>query len=284
VSLRYPPRAARGLARLKRHYNEIEIFVEDTKNRNMWIELIRRVIPKNVRLKSINQLGGRDQVLAACKADQAEDGRKKLYIIDGDFDHIVGRSKPRLKFLYRLRSYCVENLFVHAGSVAYIGAASKPEWTDADIEREFAFQQWYADTASLLKPLFRAYAVVNKVAPSIATTAYSVTKLYKNSAKGPGLDKGKVYSRIFKILRLAMICSSKNEVRDAWRKVSAKINTLSMVQCVSGKDYLMPIFSARINKVLSFRGNGEQLKVHLARAFEPSVEPWLSRRLITLCS
>lgn len=43
MTLRYSPRAARALARLKSPYNDIEIFVEDTVNANMWLELIRAV-------------------------------------------------------------------------------------------------------------------------------------------------------------------------------------------------------------------------------------------------
>lgn len=250
----------------------------------MWIELIKRIIPKGVRLKSVNHLGGRDQVIAACKADQIEDGRRKLYIIDGDFDYLLGRSKPRLKFLHRLRCYCVENLLIHEKSVTYIGAASKPEWSESDVEGKFLFEQWLSDIESLLLPLFRVYAVVNKVAPSIPTTAYSVSKLYANTSCGPVLDREKVYSRIFRLLRLAKKLCAGNQLRDAWTSVSSTSKGLSLMQCVSGKDYLMPLFLARINKVLSFRGTGEQLKVHLARAFQPTFEPWLSRRLNALCS
>lgn len=280
---KYAARAARGLARLKRHYNDIEIFVEDTKNRNMWLELIRAIIPDGVRLKSINQLGGRDAVIKACRLDQEDDGRKKLYIIDGDFDHILERRKPRLRYLYRIRSYCIENLLIHRGAVHYIGAASKPEWSEADIDREFAFDTWLSESERLLRPLFRAYAVVNKIDSTIATTSFSVSKLFLNTAKGASLDEKKVYRRIHQLLKECVRSNSIHKVRQVWDGCTSKVDSLSISECASGKDYLFPLFFHRLNKVLSFRGTPEQAKVHLARAFEPSVEPWLARRIRALC-
>jgi len=279
----YSLRATRGLARLKRHFNDIEIFVEDTKNVNMWVELIRRIIPAHIRLKSVNQLGGRDRVIAACKADQSDDGRRKLYIIDGDFDHILGKLKPAMKFLYRLKAYCLENIFISESSVKYVGAASKPDCTEQQIVSDFSFQNWHASVSRLLIPLFRAYAVAHSLAPSMTTTGYSVTNFYDHTAQGPTLSKEKIGRHIIKILRHARQSCAKEDLRRKWREVKNNSNALGVSQCVSGKDYLFPIFHLRMCKVLSFRGTPEQLKVHLARAFDPKMEPWLCRRLRALC-
>jgi thiamine pyrophosphate-dependent acetolactate synthase large subunit-like protein len=61
----YSPRAARALSFLKRPFNDVDIFVEDTGNHNMWLALIRRILPNGLRLASVNLLGGRASVVEA---------------------------------------------------------------------------------------------------------------------------------------------------------------------------------------------------------------------------
>ncbi|RYZ85595.1 MAG: DUF4435 domain-containing protein, partial [Proteobacteria bacterium] len=131
--VRYSPRAAKALSYLKRPYNDIDIFVEDTCNHNMWLEMLRNILPPTVKITSVNQMGGRSAVVESCKLDQENDGRRKLYIIDGDFDLLLGRPKPRLKHLYRLRAYCFENLVISQESAVYVGVASRPSKTESDL-------------------------------------------------------------------------------------------------------------------------------------------------------
>ena len=113
TSVRYPPSAARALGLLTSHNNDIEIYVEDTSTPNLWVKLLRKYLPPNIRLNDVNVLGSRVTVIQACKLDQQLDGRKKLYIIDGDLELLIGKHRPRLRHLYRLRGYCVENYLMH---------------------------------------------------------------------------------------------------------------------------------------------------------------------------
>lgn len=99
TSATYPPRAAKALGHLKANNNDIEIFVEDKSSPNLWLKLIRKYLPRDIRLSSVTVLGCRDNVIRACRADQIWDNRKKLYIIDGDLDLLQGRRKPRLRHL-----------------------------------------------------------------------------------------------------------------------------------------------------------------------------------------
>ena len=88
TSVVYPAKSAPAIGYLKRSSNDVEIFVEDTANPNMWVKLLKKYLPSSIRLNSVTPLGGRKNVLDACKEDQAIDDRKKLYIIDGDLDLI----------------------------------------------------------------------------------------------------------------------------------------------------------------------------------------------------
>ena len=139
--IRYSHTAAKALAYLKRPYNDIDIFVEDTGNHNMWLTIVRNVVPREFKITSVNLLGGRESVIAACKRDQINDGRRKLYIIDGDFDFILGKKKPALKYLYRIRGYCIENLLINEVAAISVGLFYKPTWDEVRVRAELQFQQ-----------------------------------------------------------------------------------------------------------------------------------------------
>ena len=159
TSVMYPPRAARALGLLTSHNNDVEIYVEDTAVPNLWLKLLRKYLPRNTRLNNVNVLGSRINVIKACKVDQDFDGRRKLYIIDGDLDLLTGRIKPKLRHLYRLRAYCVENYILNES--ALISAVMV---VNTRIDEDTARQQvdllgWLERNRKCLESLFVCYAV-----------------------------------------------------------------------------------------------------------------------------
>ncbi len=284
MTVRYSPRAAKALGRLKTAYNDIEIFVEDTSTPNMWLELIRSILPSKVRLDSVNQLGGRAKVLEACKLDQRDDGRRKLYIIDGDFDFLLGRKKPSLKHLYRLRAYCVENLLISEEAAVYVGIPSKPELSERQLKNKFNHLSWVNQIEGSMGPLFQIYALAHDVAPSVKTTGFAVGNLVNNTNAGMTPCPKKIMKRILSVARDTMKHTTLTEFRRTRRDIKKRMLRLSSKEIVSGKDYLLPLFASRVRKKLSFQGSTEQMKVHLARAFVHSREPWLANRLSRICA
>lgn len=110
--VKYSARAARALGFLKRRSNDIEVYVEDTSSANMWLQIIQKAFGSNVKLTSVNMLGSKKNVIDACSIDQANDGRRKIYLVDGDLDHLCGKKVRQLKYFHALRAYCIENLLL----------------------------------------------------------------------------------------------------------------------------------------------------------------------------
>jgi hypothetical protein len=133
--VQYPIRAIRALGYLKAPFNDVEIYVEDTTCHNMHLLIYRSILGPHIKLKSVNQVGDRTRVIAACGADQVNDGRKRLYVIDGDFDILLGRRAPRLNFFYRLRTYDIESLLISESAIASVGMMSRPNDNEAKIAR-----------------------------------------------------------------------------------------------------------------------------------------------------
>lgn len=280
---RYSPRAAKALAFLKRPYNDVDIFVEDTGNPNMWLLLLRKMLPSDIRLESVNVLGGRENVVEACRLDQIDTGRRKLYIIDGDFDFLLGRSKPRLKFLHRLKAYCIENLLISEKAVVQIGLTCKPTWTESQCAMSFNFAVWYAEHVKRLLPLFIIYAAAKKLAPQIQTVGYTVNRLYVQTTSGPEICPKKVFRHARSVASSVKTEVGLTALSRERREITWRLRNLAGTEAISAKDYLIPPLWARLKAVFGFHGNYEQLKVQLALGWEPN-DAWFSRRIRRLAA
>jgi hypothetical protein len=280
--VRFSPRAARALGWLKRPYNDVEIFVEDTGNHNMWLHICRNLLPQGTRLSSVNMLGGRDAVLEACRLDQAVDARRKIYIMDGDFDFLLGRPKPRLRFLYRVQAYCVENLLLNERSLIAIGLESKPTLNEAAIAATIGYKQIVKEIDNTLRPLFVNYATAFSEARRVRTVRLPVQTLYEMGSGGPTLSLEKIRRRSVSVLLQAARYTDVALLRKKRSEIAARASSLPLAKVVSGKDYHLPFALARFKACCGYGLGAEQFKVALSRSFEAIDEPYLARRLAKL--
>ena len=282
--IKYSPKSAKALAFLKKNSNDIDIFVEDTKNHNMWLLLLRRILPSGVRLRSVNQLGGRDKVIAACRLDQVDDGRKKLYIIDSDFDGYHGAKKPRLKHLYRLNAYCVENILICQGAMEEIPLICRPDCNEALVKKNFDAMTWLQTTIRDLKPLFTTYALVKSLDPSIATVSFNFQNLIRQSSNIIHFDLRKIFVRVRDLIRKLLQNWSLKKIITRRKEISKRTRGLKFDHLVSGKDYLLPALWLNLCKAFSYKENLEQFKARLAALWTPNREPGLTRRVMKVAA
>jgi hypothetical protein len=282
--VKYSSGAAAALAFLKRPYNDVDIYVEDTASLNMWMTLIKPLLGDQIKFDSVNMLGGRNTVLESCKLNQKDDGRRKLFIIDGDFDFLLGIPKPKLRYLYRIRGYCVENVLVREDGLLAVALEYSPNTPMQQLRALIDFKDWVEEHARLLSPLFVVYAATKMVAPEISTVAFAVQRLLRANPMGAELDRTKVTSRIRSVVRAASKKVGVAAFRQARLAVSRRAESLPLNQIVSGKDYLMPIILMRIKARGGYRGNADHLKVALAKNFDRIGEPWLARRVERLAA
>ena len=67
-------------------YNEVDIYIEDmtTGAAKLYKNIFKRVFEGNKRLEKVFELGGRENVIEACRNDNDSNDRARIYIIDGD--------------------------------------------------------------------------------------------------------------------------------------------------------------------------------------------------------
>lgn len=280
--IRYSARAAKALGFLKKRYNDIEVFVEDTASPNMWVRLLERVLPDGVRLTSVNLLGGRDRVLEACRLDQADDGRRRLYIIDGDFDFLIGRRKERLKFLHRMPCYCVENLLSHRDAVVEAAFTCCTKTPHGEIERKL--DGLFEGLEGLIRRLFVVYATCEKLKTGIKTVANGVYPFLTKVQGVTILDEAKLWRKITELTKQAIQLKGALIFSRERKKIAVREATLPLEKVVSGKDFIFPFIWTKLKEIKDFLIHLEHFKVHLARSYHPSRDPLLRRCIVQLAS
>lgn len=245
----------------------------------MWTRIIQRIIPPEVKLRSVNLLGGRERVLSACKLDQKPDGRRKLYIIDGDLDYLRGVPKPRLKNLYRLNAYCVENIILSERAIYEVGMDSGGLKDTLSARRKINYPELIQQHDNLLKKLFVIYATAFGLSSRQQTVSYSVLSLVEETPKSAVISETKVANRIRKLHRDLCKEFGVKCVSNLRREVSRRSANVPIHRAVSGKDYIFPLVYLRLKRACDFKGSHDQLKVLLAKEYDERSEPNLARRL-----
>ena len=291
MALKYSQKAYRAIAFLFRPYNDIEIYVEDDLNRNMYEILVERILTDKAKVKRIFPLSGKNEVIKACEKDQA-DSRRRLYIIDGDIDLLIGIEKPKLKYLYRLGVYTSENLLLSENAAVEVSYDNLPNENKTDIKSLIEINDLITEAVEKLKPLFIIYAVKHllelrdKKHIHIETAKYKVEKLGENTIDGICLSESKIAKRINDI-RNQLIKDygySKKDIDAAVSEIEDKLpaENSELTRYISAKTYLLPIIFHRLQRKAKCSSTKEQLKTRMARFCELDIDPNFSKAVFAI--
>ena len=279
----YPPTAAVALAFLKAASNDIAIYVEDTAAPNLWLKLLKKHLPEAVRLRSVTVLGSRDNVVRACRCDQSIDGNRRLYIVDGDLDLLKGRAKPKLRHLYRLRSYCVENYLLDEQAIVSAVMTLDPKAGEERVRRQVDYTGWVRRNETVLTQLFVCYAVTHELRGEKETVGFSVHRLLQRQDVDFDLCATKVSRRVVSLYRSIREVCSRHETRIVFDRVMNNAGKFGAERFVSGKDYVFPLLYKAIRRSFRINVRLTVLSVLIAECMKEVSDPYLSRRLKGIC-
>lgn len=275
--IEYSLKALKTLPFLFRHYNDVDIYVEDATCRNMYELLINRMLEGESRVERIFQLGGRIEVINRCRDNEDDNSRRRLFIIDGDFDIVLDKPSPDLDNLYRLTVYCSENLVFTqkaALEVAYDAMTNKPREKIAD---SLELPEYFVSIIRKLTPLFTIYIAVQILEAGIKTTGYNVMEFLEHRPKDQHLSETKISARITEIKSELLKEHSEEEIQAAIAQAEELLpdSHVEISKLISGKTYLLPLLRHYLQIKASYRGRKDQLKTHLARHCELDVDEGL---------
>ena len=265
--IQYSIKALRALPHFFKHYNDIDVYVEDTVTRNFYEVLFNRILDGKAKVTKVFQMGGRAQVIAECRRQQSQLQRATIFVIDGDFELVSGDPAPALDNLYRLSVYCSENLLLCDNAVTELAYETLSNMPKPEVHDIVKFNEFTNSVNRQLQNLFITYATAFKLSSTIETSGFHVYQLCENHSGQPFLDRGKVRRRRKFISNSLKANHSPAVIRKEYEEVKArcKSNDWSALHVVSGKTYLLPLLFSYLRVNANYRGTVDTLKVQLAR-------------------
>ncbi|MFA0484418.1 DUF4435 domain-containing protein [Vibrio sp. 10N.222.55.B11] len=248
-------------------YNEIDVFIEDTAKgyKKLFEKILQRILGGRFKIENVFPLGGRTEVLNACRADQGTRSRARIYIVDGDLYLLAGEvDNTNLNGLFVLPRYCIENHLICKISLLSIMEEEDPDKSLERLENLFDYDAWVNAVTTNLVDLFVEYGVAKRIAPTVQTVAFGYSGLV--SSNTGELDYAKVTKRIQDVKQETIAIAGQALYDSTRAEISALVNhdEESLLSIVSGKDILMPLLMMRCKKLVNIKAPNLSLKLRIA--------------------
>ncbi len=139
-------------------FNEIEFYVEDVDQEHFYFNVLQKLFP-TLKFEKIFPLNGKTNVKT--EAGNNTGNKKKVYIVDLDFDHILGRIE-NLNNLFYLKKYSIENYLISKSAIYEVIRAKNSMLKDADIDLLFDFDSLLKVASNCLKELASSFIIIQK--------------------------------------------------------------------------------------------------------------------------
>ncbi len=239
--IKWPERAKAAIRKLFEPLQDIDVYVEDANDEPFYKTLLNEVSQGKINIARVFALGGRKEVIEAAQ-HYDQNGRKALFIIDGDLDWILGVSPPNIIGLHQHDAYCIENLLICEKALCKV-LSQEVVITEDEATRILDFKGWIQSVQNPLLELFAAFATTKAYAPEQQTVSCGVGIMCtKQRGGGTVLDVGKVMHAVDKVLTAAEAKVGKQKSESMYQQTLSRMKALAFpLHAVSGKDFLLPL-------------------------------------------
>ena len=149
-------------------FNDVDFYVEDAWQENLYLCILGRLFPR-LKIENIHPLGGKENVIQHARANTSI--RKSVYLLDKDFDDLLGKLQERTNIFY-LEKYCIENFLIEEQAILKFIIAEKPRLKLANVQREIEFRLQWNDVVRQLANLFALFFIVQKHNIALKSSSY----------------------------------------------------------------------------------------------------------------
>jgi hypothetical protein len=139
-------------------FNDIEFYVEDTEQEHFYYNILKKLFP-DLKFSKIFPLNGKQNVIDAVALNN--NNKKKIYLVDLDFDHILSK-KVTYPNLFYLERYSIENHLISKSAIYEAIRIKHPKLKDNDIDALFNYTDILKDAAICLKELACSFIINQK--------------------------------------------------------------------------------------------------------------------------
>lgn len=138
------------------HFNDVNFYVEDRDQENLYHEIIGRLFPR-LKLEQVFSLDGKQNVLAHCTDLQNRSrANRSVYILDKDFDDLLGIMVKRPNLIY-LDKYCIENFLLEELAIIQIALEAEPRKHPGQVKRNLDYGNFISAALRCLYACFNYF-------------------------------------------------------------------------------------------------------------------------------
>ncbi|HXD92843.1 MAG TPA: DUF4435 domain-containing protein, partial [Bacteroidia bacterium] len=139
-------------------FNDVNFYVEDTKQEHFYHNVLKKLFP-DVKIEKIFPLNGKTNVINDAKLNITN--KKKVYIVDLDFDHILKKTE-NLNNVFYLKKYSIENYLPTKSAIYELIRVKEPKLKNQEIDALFCFDTLLNLAVNCLKELASIFAIIQK--------------------------------------------------------------------------------------------------------------------------
>ena len=285
--IRYSSRSRVGYARLYRVYNDVDVYVEDSTYIGVYEKMLNRALNGKAKIQRVIPLGTREFVVEKALKDTELDGRRRLYIVDGDLDLIAWERMKSAPHLYRLQAYSIENVLFELEAVERYCTFAMPARTSGAALSSVSFDNLMSDVKTQLAPYVTVLGIARRLKLRDAIFSINPPSISRTErGKYIGVDKNRCQKRIRQMISKIISEVGLRKYRITKGKVLKIIRSknLPAEQFVPGKSFLIWYLNHRVGYAGGLSHTQPTIVSYLAEHCTLRHEPKLSKRLRAVAS
>lgn len=250
------------------NFNDVDVYVEDkaAESKKLYVEIFNRALGGALSITQVFPLGPKSEVLRRCRADQGPRTRRAVYMVDGDYEYLLGEPVPALKRFYRLSRYCIENYLIDAAAIIDVLIDESIEHDEETIRKMFDFAKWQAKASLPLDSLISTLAIAHKRQCDKPTVKIDLSKI--TGPHSDQIDSTKVAALVAEYRSAIDTKYGDGTFSDMFAAIKARaaVSSEYFVSAYgSGKNLLMPLMRDRIARRTGINVDYPKFRVKLAR-------------------
>lgn len=263
-------------------YNDITIIVEDTGKEGFYTQVFKRLLCNKLRIYKVLGVGGKEQVFR--RFERSAGGAplpREFYLVDGDFDELVGRTCPNSNLFYRLPRYDMESFLIEEHPICVIAEEEAPHTNAVKFRDLLQVRPWETEVVNASVRLAACVALLQELDDRRTEISQSIEQYVSGNENIP--DKAIIESQIARV-RATQTVVEHQEFDTLLEQMVARMGMSNRERrrWISGKNILVPLMTRLLRQHTRRNVQKESLCFRLAKNCDFSELAGLRDRILAV--
>lgn len=262
-------------------FNSVDFYVEDLDQENFYFQILKKLFPL-IKFEKIFPLNGKDNVKRESSLNV--NVKNKIYIVDLDFDEILGW-KVNNPNLFYLKRYSIENYLIDKKAIYEIIREKKPSLKNSEIETHLDYDDLISKSCECLVELTILFLIIQKHSLGLSYQTIEPNRDFDFDSNKP-YYKGNIIADFRRDVESALKIKNKRYTLNAQCK-NFKINFASFqsqISIIPGKYILSVIKNILQSKSLISQSPFDSFCYKLSKDINPDELEFLKTNILQYLS